>query len=305
MVLSPGLGVRRRHLAMSERRKDENRSADGQADTAADQPPERIAKLIARSGACSRRQAEVAIGQGRVMLDGVPVTHPAQTATRRHKLVLDGRRLTYPCAQLWRLHKPCGVLTQRGVDARGRATLSGLLPPAHSNLMPIGRLDYDSQGLLLLTNDGALKRGLELPAQAWPRRYRVRVQGIMTAADGEKIAKGRELDGRWCQPQSFHIDTRTQSYSWITMVLTQGQNHAVRRLCMAAGFPVVRLIRTAFGPLDLGPLARGALAAVPQEHTRALLAQVARRAAEIQPQQTSWPSKPDARRRNPRAAVAR
>ncbi|MBI3452907.1 MAG: rRNA pseudouridine synthase [Rhodospirillales bacterium] len=234
---------------------------------------ERIAKVMARAGLCSRREAERWIAEGRVAIDGKALTSPAVTVTAENAVTVDGKPLRPPeRPRLFRFHKPHGVLTTAS-DPEGRRTIYDGMPAGLPRLMPVGRLDFTSEGLLLLTNDGAIKRHLELPATGWVRRYRVRVFGVPDAAAFARLAKGLVIDGVAYGPIEAHLDrARSESAygrnTWITMALTEGKNREVRRVCEYLGFPVNRLIRVAYGPFQLGDLPAGRIEEVPTKVLR-------------------------------------
>ena len=229
-------------------------------------PPERLAKALARAGAGSRRDIERMIAEGRIAIDGTVVTTPATLVTSLDGITLDGQPVA-PAepTRLFLFHKPAGFLTAAR-DPAGRPTIYDILPAGLPRLIPVGRLDLNTEGLLLLTNDGALKRRLELPANAIERVYRVRVMGRVTQAELERLALGMEVDGIRYGPVDAEIDRRASQGSanlWLTMRLAEGRNREVRRLCEALGLRVSRLIRTAFGPFALGALPPRAVAEVP------------------------------------------
>ena len=224
--------------------------------------PERIAKIIARAGLCSRRQAEELIRAGRVTLDGATLESPAVSAGPEALIAVDGEPLpAAEPARLWRYHKPRGLLTAAR-DPHGRATIYDRLPAELPRVMPVGRLDLTSEGLLLLTTDGALKRRLELPATGWSRRYRVRVHGRvkpeMLAGLGEGITVGEVRYG----PIQAALDRQQGANAWLTMTLAEGKNREIRRVCEHLGLTVNRLIRLAYGPFQLGQLKPGELTEV-------------------------------------------
>ena len=221
--------------------------------------PERIAKRIARSGLCSRRDAERLIAEGRVAVDGTKLTSPACLVTDASHIVVDGKPL--PAAEatrLWRYHKPRGLVTTHK-DPQGRPTLFERLPAELPRVVSIGRLDLNSEGLLLLTNDGALARRLELPATGWLRRYRVRVHGEIDPERLAKLADGIEIDGVRYGAITATLDSRKGSNAWLTLSLREGKNREVRRVVEALGAIVTRLIRVAYGPFQLGYLEPGAV----------------------------------------------
>ena len=226
---------------------------------AAPQPeaPERIAKRIARAGLCSRRDAERWIAEGRVAVDGAVLASPAVTVTEANLVTVDGQPLPAAGrARLFRYHKRAGVLTAAR-DPEGRPTIYDRLPPGLPRLMPVGRLDLTSEGLLLLTNDGALKRALELPATGWLRRYRARVHGQIDEALLASLKKGITLDGFAYGPIEAALDRVQGSNAWLTIALREGKNREIRRVLEHFGWPVSRLIRLSFGPFQLGRLQPG------------------------------------------------
>jgi 23S rRNA pseudouridine2605 synthase len=222
-------------------------------------PPEseRIAKRIARSGLCSRREAERWIADGRVALDGEVLTSPAVTVGAGSLITVDGAPLPAPeRARLFRFHKPRGVLTTAG-DPQGRPTIYDRLPAGLPRLMPIGRLDFDSEGLLLLTNDGGLKRRLELPATGWTRRYRVRAHGKIDEAKLASLKEGVTVDGIAYGPIEAKLDRVQGSNAWLTISLREGKNREIRKALLSFGWLVTRLIRIGFGPFQLGKMEPG------------------------------------------------
>lgn len=229
---------------------------------------ERIAKVIARAGACSRREAERLIAEGRVALGGKVLTTPAVVVAPGAAITIDGEPLAAPeRTRLFRFHKPEGVLTAAH-DPLGRPTIYDGMPPGMPRLMPVGRLDFTSEGLLLLTNDGELKRRLELPATGWLRRYRVRVFGRPDPAALKVLAKGITVAGVAYGPIEAIVDSAKGSNAWLTVSLREGKNREVRRVMEHLGLQVNRLIRTGYGPFQLGDLPRGAAAEVPPKILR-------------------------------------
>jgi len=219
--------------------------------------PERVAKRIARAGLCSRRDAERWIAEGRVAVDGEVLTSPAVTVTEASLVTVDGEPLPAAGrARLFRYHKPAGVLTAAR-DPEGRPTIYDRMPPGLPRLMPIGRLDFSSEGLLLLTNDGALKRRLELPATGWQRRYRARVHGTVDEAVLARLAKGITLEGFQYGPIEASLERVQGSNAWLRIALREGKNREIRRVLEHFGWPVTRLIRLSFGPFQLGGLQPG------------------------------------------------
>jgi 23S rRNA pseudouridine2605 synthase len=230
-----------------------------------DAAPQRIAKVLARAGLCSRRDAERWIAEGRVAVDGTVLTSPAVTVTGASEIRVDGATLPEPGrARLWRYHKPAGLVTTHR-DEKGRATVFAALPKELPRLISIGRLDLNSEGLLLLTNDGALARRLELPATGWLRRYKVRVHGIVDPARLATLEKGVTIDGVAYGPIRAQFERQQGSNAWIAMALREGKNREVRRVLENLGLSVTRLIRLSYGPFQLGNLERGSLEEVPKK----------------------------------------
>ncbi len=229
---------------------------------------ERIAKLLARAGLCSRRDAERLIAEGRVSVDGKVLKSPALALAGEHDIRVDGKPIPEAePARLWRYHKPAGLITTHR-DARGRPTVFERLPPELPRLVSVGRLDLNSEGLLLLTNDGALARELELPARGWLRRYRVRVHGAINAERLAALSQGISIDGIAYGPIRAALDRQQGSNAWLTLSLHEGKNREIRRVMEHLGLPVTRLIRIAYGPFQLGDLARGAIEEVPRRVLR-------------------------------------
>ena len=217
---------------------------------------ERIAKRIARAGLCSRRDAERLIASGRVSVDGQTLRSPAFDVRPEQRITVDGTQLPVAePARLFRYHKPKGVLTTAN-DPEGRATIDTTLPEGLPRLMPIGRLDLNSEGLLLLTNDGGLKRRLELPATGWLRRYRVRAFGAVDDAQLRALVQGVTVEGVTYGPIQARIDRVQGDNLWLTLGLREGKNREVRKVLQHVGLEVNRLIRVAYGPFQLGQLPR-------------------------------------------------
>jgi len=223
---------------------------------------ERIAKVIARAGLCSRREAEAWIGEGRVALNGAALTNPAVNVRHDDKITVDGKPLAHRArTRLFLFHKPRGlVATAR--DSQGRPTIFDYLRehwPAGPRVVSIGRLDINSEGLLLLTNDGGLARVLELPATGWVRRYRVRAKGETEQAILDRLREGLTLEGVKYAGIEATIDRMQGANSWLTMALREGKNREIKRVLEHIGLQVNRLIRLSFGPFQLGLLAEGAV----------------------------------------------
>jgi 23S rRNA pseudouridine2605 synthase len=226
---------------------------------------ERVAKVIARAGLCSRRDAERLIAAGRVAVNGRTLESPAVTVAPDDRVTVDGEAL--PAAEpprLWRYHKPRGQVTAAR-DPQGRPTVFDALPAGLPRLMPVGRLDINSEGLLLLTNDGALKRRLELPRTGWVRRYRVRVHGTPDPAALAALAQGISVAGVAYGPIRAAVERRTGRNAWLSVALAEGKNREVRRVLEHLGLTVNRLIRVSYGPFQLGRLPPGGIAEVPRK----------------------------------------
>ncbi|HEX5326322.1 MAG TPA: pseudouridine synthase [Acetobacteraceae bacterium] len=224
---------------------------------------ERIAKWLARAGVASRRDVERLIGEARVRLNNSVVTHPA-TFVRAGDLVQVDTVLVDPPGRtrLWRYHKPPGLVTTHR-DPEGRPTVFDKLPPDLPRVVSVGRLDLSSEGLLLLTNDGTLARRLELPATGWLRRYRVRVHGDPDPRALAALSRGVTVEGVRYGPIEAGLDAKKRENAWLTVSLHEGRNREVRRVMAHLGLSVMRLIRIAYGPFQLGVLPRGTVAEVP------------------------------------------
>ncbi len=224
---------------------------------------ERIAKWLARAGCASRRDAERLIAEGRVRLNNAPVTHPATFVAPGDLVQVDGAVIDSPeRTRLWRYHKPPGLVTTHR-DPQGRPTVFEKLPAGLPRVVSVGRLDLTSEGLLLLTNDGALARRLELPATGWLRRYRVRVHGNVDQCALAALARGVTIDGVRYGPIDAGLDSRRGENAWLAVSLREGRNREVRRVMAHLELSVTRLIRIAYGPFQLGALPRGAVEEVP------------------------------------------
>lgn len=229
---------------------------------------ERIAKYLARAGIASRRDAERLVAEGKVRVNNVAVTHPATFVTDTDLVVVAGRAVEPPArSRMWRYHKPSGLMTTHR-DPEGRPTVFEKLPADIGRVISVGRLDLNSEGLLLLTNDGALARRLELPQTGWLRRYRVRVHGGVSPAALAALARGVTVEGVRYGPIEAGLDSIQGSNAWLTVALREGRNREVRRVMAHLGLAVTRLIRVAYGPFQLGQLARGAVAEIPPKVLR-------------------------------------
>jgi 23S rRNA pseudouridine2605 synthase len=220
----------------------------------------RIAKIIARAGICSRRDAERLIAERRVTLNGVIVESPAINVGETDTVCVDGKPVeTSEPARLWRYHKRKGQITTRR-DPQGRPTIFDALPQDLPRLISVGRLDFNTEGLLLLTNDGALSRHLELPATGWVRRYRVRVHGRVDPKALAALENGITIDGVRYGPIEARLEReQTSANAWLSVALREGKNREIRRIMEHLGLKVTRLIRVSFGPFQLGDLPEGAI----------------------------------------------
>ena len=222
---------------------------------------DRIAKLLARAGIASRREVERMIADGRVKIGDEVVTTPNTVLTSLKGVSVDGKAVKAPDpARLFLFHKPAGLLTAER-DPAGRPTiytaLRNALPANAGRVMPIGRLDFNTEGLLLLTNDGGLKRTMELPATGLPRTYRARTFGDVTQAQLEELIEGIEIDGVRYGKIDANLERSTGRNQWIEVTITEGKNREVRRVLEHLGLEVSRLLRTAYGPFELLDLPRG------------------------------------------------
>jgi len=240
-----------------------------------DQKSERIAKVMARAGLCSRREAERWIGEGRVKINGETLETPAHTVTDKDLVLVDGKPL--PDKQetrLWRYHKPPGLVTTHK-DPEDRETVFDRLPPELGRVISIGRLDLNTEGLLLLTNDGEVARKLELPSTGWTRRYRVRVHGRVDEKALANLKNGVTIDGvRYASIQATIDETgeeKKKANTWLMIALTEGKNREIRKVMEHLGLDVNRLIRVSYGPFQLSALPKGAVEEVAPKTLKAQL----------------------------------
>ena len=223
--------------------------------------PERIAKRLARAGVASRRVAETMIAAGRVAVNGETIASPAFNVGSRDRIEVDGKPLgAAERVRLWRYYKPIGLVTTDR-DEKGRDTVFDRLPDEMPRVVSVGRLDLNSEGLLLLTNDGELKRRLELPSTGWMRKYRARARGAPDDDALEPLRRGLVLRGERFQPMSVTLDRQQGANVWLTIGLREGRNREIRRALETVGLAVNRLIRISYGPFQLGDLA-------PRRHRR-------------------------------------
>jgi len=237
---------------------------------------ERIAKVMARAGLCSRREAEAWIAAGRVAVNGAAISSPALNVKPSDRIAVDGQLLpTRERTRLFLYHKPRGLLTT-SVDTHGRPTIFGALPKDLPRLISVGRLDMNTEGLLLLTNDGGLARALELPETGWLRRYRVRAHGKVTQLRLDRLRHGIEIDGTRYGAIEATLEREQPSNVWLTFAMREGKNREVKNVLGHLGLAVARLIRVSYGPFQLGDLEPGAIEEV---RTRTLREQLGERLA--------------------------
>lgn len=218
---------------------------------------ERISKVLARAGVASRREVERMIGEGRISLNGKLVDTPVTLVTDTTGITVDGKPVgAREPSRLWRYNKPRGLVTTNS-DPEGRKTVFSALPDSLPRVLSVGRLDINSEGLLILTNDGALARWMELPKTGWKRRYRVRVHGAVDEGRLKALSNGITVEGVKYGPIEARFERQQGSNAWLEMGLREGKNREVRRVLEALGLKVTRLIRTAYGPLELGNLDGG------------------------------------------------
>jgi 23S rRNA pseudouridine2605 synthase len=241
----------------------------------------RIAKVMARAGLCSRREAETWIMAGRVAVNGAVITSPALDIGPQDQVTVDGQSLPErERTRLFLYHKPRGLVTTNR-DPQGRPTIFDALPSRLPRLVSVGRLDLNSEGLLLMTNDGSLARALELPQTGWLRRYRARALGHVTQAALDKLKDGITVEGVRYGPVEATVDRDQGSNTWLTVGIREGKNREVRNVLSALGLTVNRLIRIAFGPFELGLLREGGIEEVPTHELRKALGEHVLKEADI------------------------
>lgn len=224
---------------------------------------ERLAKFMARSGVCSRRQAEEYIKQKRVSVNGEIIDSPAFNVEGSEKILFDGEKLpAIETTRLWLYYKPVGLVTTHK-DNQNRPTVFDSLPPFMPRVISVGRLDLNSEGLLLLTNNGELSRKLELPENGWSRRYKVKVHGFIDTKKLASLEKGATVDGINYGPVKAEIETQKGTNAWLIITLSEGKNREIRKLMKSIGLDVARLIRLSYGPFQLGALKKGEVKEVP------------------------------------------
>jgi 23S rRNA pseudouridine2605 synthase len=228
-----------------------------------DETGDRIAKVIARAGICSRRDAEKLIAEGRVVLNGERVSTPAIRIGPSDSIAIDGNPVGAPePSRLWRYHKPAGLVTTHR-DPEGRPTVFASLSAGLPRVVSVGRLDFSSEGLLLLTNDGELARKLEVPSAGWIRRYRARLFGKIDQDQLDGLAQGIVIGGVKYGPIVADLERSRGIYSWATVSLKEGKNREIKRVMEHLGVKVARLIRVQFGPFHLGQLEEGRVEELP------------------------------------------
>ena len=275
--------------------KPKSRAQDTPATPSASAAPRedmRIAKAMAAAGLCSRRDAERWIAEGRVAVNGETITSPALNVGARDKVMVDGQALpTAQSVRLWRFHKPRGLITTHS-DPQGRDTVFDQLPKDMPRVISIGRLDYNTEGLLLLTTSGELARHIELPSTGWQRRYRVRGYGRVEQRELDQLKDGIVLEGFRYGPIEATVDSVQSGNSWLTIGLREGKNREVRKVLASLGLKVNRLIRLSFGPFELLNLPAGQLEEVPAKAIRSHFSKDVAERLNLQSQQPEKSSAP-------------
>ena len=231
----------------------------------------RLAKVLARAGVASRRNSEKLIFDGSISVNDVTVYDPSTKVSPADLIRVNGRRVKSPDSiRIWRFHKPVGLVTSES-DQKSRQTVFDVLPEKLPRVISIGRLDIMSEGLLLLTNDGHLKRKLELPASGIKRKYRVRARGVYREERLKSLRKGIIVDGDRFRPMEITLDKQQGANSWYTVSLQEGKNREIRRAFKKIDLEVNRLIRVGFGPFQLGSLLRSEVKEVPTSQIKEIL----------------------------------
>ncbi len=248
------------------------------------QDGERIAKFLSRAGVASRREVERMIAAGRIRLNGNILDTPAVKVSDQDRILVDDAPIAAKePTRMWLYHKPLGLVTS-AKDEKGRETIFDKLPETLPRVMTVGRLDINSEGLLLLTNDGGLKRKLELPSTGWMRKYRVRIKGYPNDIMLEPLRRGVTVDGERFQPMAVTIDRQQGANAWLTIGLREGKNREIRRALDSVGLSVNRLIRVSFGPFQLKTLKAGEVEEIRQKILRDQLG--------LAPLETGQPTQP-------------
>lgn len=261
-----GIGLRQPRRGAGRLERVPDRPARPPAAPVAPGEGERIAKLLARAGIASRREIERMIAEGRVAIGDQPVETPATILKSLDGVTVDGKPVPKAeHARLFRFHKPTGLLTTER-DPKGRPTIYDRLPRGLPRVVPVGRLDLNTEGLLLLTTDGGLKRQLELPSTGVERTYRARVFGDVSQAMLDDLIEGVEIEGVRYGSIDANMERRTGRNAWVEMKLREGKNREVRRVLEYLGLQVSRLIRTSYGPFQLADLPLGMVDEVPQHN---------------------------------------
>src|SRR5262244_1322497 len=256
-----------------------------------ERPGERIAKVIARAGLASRREAEAWIETGRVSVNGAVISSPALNVTPSDRIAVDDTPLrARERTRLFLYHKPRGLVTTHS-DPEGRDTIFRALPKGLPRLISVGRLDINTEGLLLLTNDGGLARELELPETGWLRRYRVRAHGEVTQGQLDQLKNGVEVDGVKYGEIDATLERDQGANVWLVFAIREGKNREVRNVMAHLGLEVNRLIRVSYGPFQLGELAEGQ---VEEVKTRVLREQLGERVARLAGADFARPEQNDA-----------